>query len=194
MIKGRTIVRDPALKRARALMMLEYKIKNGATAEQIAQEFGVSRETVNRTMSYARKAELLVNFEDKILNELMPEAHEAIKRLLQDTENPVESAKLALELMKGFLPSLNKKQLTGPSGDSDELGRYIEQFRSGHGVLDGEVADGSAQRALPPGPKEAPSEPNAAPGDILSRVLIEPALEESVGEVGIERSESDSEG
>lgn len=153
MKKGAGVLRDPKQRHVRALKMLDFKISTGATQLDVAKEFGVSEQTVHRALSYARKAELVTTIEDKILQDLVPAAHKAILTALKDTENPIESAKIALEVFKGALPGFNRK--TGPvasasGGSEDELARYIRELRGGDGqlTLDGEVSE-SPQRALP---------------------------------------------
>jgi DNA-binding transcriptional ArsR family regulator len=148
MKKGKAIVRNVDERRLRALMMLEHKIKNGVSNAHVAKEFGVSEKTVDRTLSWARKAGLVVKAEDKILQELVPLAHQAIKTALEKGDSDV-----ALEIFKGMLPSFNKKQGPAPGGGNsrDELSSYIETLRAGLGVIEGEVAGSSAERTLPAG-------------------------------------------
>ena len=177
-------LRDPDLRRLRALRMIEMRIK-GKTLKEIGKEFGVCDETVARTLSWAKKAELVVKAEDKILNELVPAAHDAFKRALA-AENPEVAFKAALEIFKGTLPSFSKaKQSNGPTvTDSGSLASYIDSLRNDLS-LDGEVLDGTAA-ALPAGspvrqitagteipPAEGLSEP--APGD---ESPVEPARDE----------------
>lgn len=162
MKKGASIIRDPASQRLRSLMMLEFKIKNGASHEAVAKEFGVSVSTVNRMLSQSKRAELIAGLEDKVLSELMPAAHQAIVDALQDGDaSSIEKAKIGLELFKGAMPGFGKKA-TGPSSDGNELQRYLDQFRNGNGVLEGEVASGAVEgqslRALPPAEAELASQ------------------------------------
>jgi hypothetical protein len=142
---GAAVLRDPASRRLRALMMLECKIK-GMTLPSIAKEFRVSEDTVKSTLSWARKAGLVAQQEDKILSELIPASHNAILDLLTSGESPVEAAKISLEIFKGMLPGFGKKNTVSPAkvSDNDELAAYINQLRGGHpesGVLEGEVAE-----------------------------------------------------
>ena len=131
-------------------MMLQHKLRYGATAPEIAQEFGVSTETVKRELSYAKKAGLIVDAEDRILQELVPSALDSILTALKDTEKPHESAKIGLDLLKGILPSFSKKQGPAAPGDSDdELQRYIASVRAA--AVESEVVN-----ALPPAEAQAP--------------------------------------
>lgn len=146
MNKGGTALRDTQLKRLRALMMLEFKIKNAASNVAVAKQFNVNPKTVERTLSWARRAGIIVDYEDKVLQELMPLAHQALKGAL--AKGNVE---VALEIFKGLLPSFNKKAVNGPTVSSgNELAAYIDQLRGELGVIDGEVLEDSTPRALPP--------------------------------------------
>ena len=167
MKKGASILRDPASRRVKALMMLEFKLKNNATSDTVAKEFGCSVSTVNRMLSQSKRAELIAGLEDKVLSELMPAAHKAIVDALQDGDaSSIEKAKIGIELFKGALPGFGKKA-NGPSSDGNELQRYLDQFRNGEGLLEGEVASGAVEgqplRALPPAEAQ-----DAAPGAVAS--------------------------
>ena len=192
MKKGNAILRDPQLRKLRAIKMLEYKVNNAATNVEIAKAFNVSYDTVERTLSWAKKAQILVELEDKALQELLPAAHEAVKRLLEDTENPVAAAQVALELMKGFMPSMGKKKSDASGGgSSDELSRYINEFRAGEGVLDGQVVGDDDKRTLAAG--EASVAPKGLPAPNLEAETGPTFLAELVEGSG-EGSHGDSEG
>jgi hypothetical protein len=144
MKKGNGIIRDPQQKKLRALLMLEHKVKYTASSQEIATEFNVSIDTVKRTLSWARKAQLSVEVEDRILEELMPLAHEAIKLALGDTEAaPIERAKIALELYKGMVPGFGKKATAASDSAAgvETIADYINQFRTGLGVIDAGTTD-----------------------------------------------------
>lgn len=156
--KTYSLIRDPATRRIKALMMLEYKLKNNASNEQVAEHFNVHPNTVYNMLSQSKRAELIAGLEDKILDQLMPAAHEAIIAALKDGDaSSIEKAKLAIELYKGALPGFGKKA-NGPTSDGNELQRYLDQFRNGEGLLEGELAgqesgravEGEPLRALPP--------------------------------------------
>jgi len=160
MKKGRTILRDPAKIRIRALMMLEHQIRHSASRATIAKEFNVSINTVDRTLSWAKKADLLTKVEDKVLQELVPAAHKAILKALSDEDNPQKAGKLAIDVFKGMVPGFTKvsKGDASPTDPTGELARYVEQLRSDLGVLDGEL-EGDPLSLEP-----AASEAEALPG------------------------------
>jgi DNA-binding Lrp family transcriptional regulator len=143
MRKGDSALNDKDAKRIRALKMLEYKINNGASNLEVADRFGLSVATVGRELSWARRAKLLVNYEDKILEELIPAAHSALKLALTDTDNPQEAAKVAIEIFKGTMPGFKKSKVAAGTAGESELATYIAQLRGEAGrndaIVDGEV-------------------------------------------------------
>lgn len=122
---SRTRMHNPEQRKARALKMLEKRILEGKTTAQIAQDFGVSPYTAQRAMSFAAKGDLLVNFEDTLLRDLVPLAQTAAKMALMEG-NP----KVALEVLKGvgLLRSTHVRTQT-QMAEEDALSRYIAQKR-----------------------------------------------------------------
>lgn len=125
------------------------------------------RNSVERVLSYAEKANLLVKAEDRILEELVPDAIALAKRFMKpktmmDAEGkPVElpptdkEAAIALRLLESALPAFGKKQ--GPQGRStpeeDDLYTYVSKLRN-EMVIDGAatsspVLEGQIQGLLP---------------------------------------------
>lgn len=178
---------DPHQKRLRALLMLRHRIQHGATIKEIAEAFNVSEHTVQRTMSYAKKAQLVVEQEDKIFLELVPAAHNAIKRGLDDTDHPIEAAELGIKVFQHTIPAFQKTDKGIPVDSSDELSRYITEYRSGEGVIDGHTAsvgavEGEPVLALPSAAPSAPAEGLDEPhrGDAAGHLDAESSAE-SVG-------------
>lgn len=151
--------------------MIDMRIK-GATNPEVAKEFGVSTQTVIRTLSWAKKAELMVEAEDKILSELVPAAHKALIRALEGEDSEVASDR-ALEIFKAVLPSFQKKG-ANPSGGSSEsnsdLATHIAQLRERAALrdntTDGELVEPDALVGRTPAllpPAEAPVSPQGLP-------------------------------
>ena len=118
-------LRNPRQKQARAVAMLEQRIMQGKTTEQIAKSFNVAPSTVSRAMSLAAKGDLIISFEDKLHNELLPLAHQALVDALVD-DNLNVKAKVALELYKGA--NLIKRAPVATKAeqqDADDLSAYI---------------------------------------------------------------------
>lgn len=148
-MSSKSSLKDPDLRRLRALGMIDMRIR-GRTNKEVAEAFNVSEDTVVRTLSWAKKAELVVQAEDKILRELVPAATQAIKDVLTGTNDEVK-AKTALDIFKGTLPSFAKgKSSNGSSNpDSGNLASYIETLRNNL-LVDGDVL-GSSNDGLPEG-------------------------------------------
>lgn len=103
------------------MKMLESKIMGNKTNAEIAKDFNVGVDVVKKAMSLAKKGDLIISFEDKLMNELLPLAHEALKGALYDGD-----AKVALEIFKGTnilkkAPTATKTQ----QQDADDLSAYI---------------------------------------------------------------------
>lgn len=118
-------LRDPKAQRARAAKMLEMKILEGKTNKEIAKEFRLSEITVQKAMTLARKGDIVVSFEDKLMNELLPLAHNALIGALQDG-----NVKAALEIYKGAGVIRPHTQVTSAQASSDhDLSAYIVKKR-----------------------------------------------------------------
>lgn len=153
------VIRDPGERRLRALKMVELRVGKSASIQDIAEAFNVSTKTVERTLTWARKAGIIASAEDKALQELVPLAHEALKGALAKGD-----AEIALEIFKNLLPSFSKKNNAPGTQAGDELSSYLNNLRGadGHFVVDGELVDHSAERALPAA--EAPDSPQGDGG------------------------------
>lgn len=155
---GTTLIRDPGLRRLRALRVLERRITGHSLAD-IAKEFNVSRLTVKNILDWAKRADLVASAEDKILSELVPAAHAAILSALKDG-----NAEIALKIFEGTIPSFSKQKPTTPvtvAGD-DDLASYVNQLRSQSGVIDGEVGPTESPLGA-----DSPTEASAAPQRLL---------------------------
>ena len=158
----RMALRDPKQRQARALKMLEMKMMAGKTDAEVAKAFGVNPATVQKAMSLARKGDLVVSFEDKLMNELLPLAHEAMKTALTDG-----NAKIALEVFKGAGIIRPHTGATQPQLRADQdLAAYITRKRH-HALLEEQTIDAEShpteprslpEAAQPPDPTDHPSD------------------------------------
>jgi hypothetical protein len=92
---GKTPLRDKDLRRLRALSMLQRRLA-GMSRSEIAAEFNVKPTTVDNEMDWARKQGLLVNYENQILDQLVPGAIKAVAAAIGKGD-----VKAALEVLKG---------------------------------------------------------------------------------------------
>jgi transposase-like protein len=172
-------LRDPDLRRLRALRIVEMRIR-GKSIPEIAREFGVEDKTVHRDLSWAKKAELVIKAEDKILRELVPAAHKAIAEVFAGVNDEVK-AKTALQIFEKTLPSFSKtpKASGATVAPESDLSTYISSLRDAAGLLDGAVdgdviaddgrtplaslLEGGTFLALPPAEAEASPDSLPAP-------------------------------
>lgn len=119
------MLRDKKQQQARALKMLESKILQGKTAKEIAKDFGVSPQVVHQAMSLAKKADIVVSFEDKLMNELLPLAYEATRAALVEG-----NAKIGMEIMKGAgIVRVNQPTTLVQAHNDHDLAAYITKKR-----------------------------------------------------------------
>jgi L-cysteine desulfidase len=90
-------VMEPKFRRLRAMKMVEGKVMRNKTNRELAEEFHCSVDTVERTLTWAKRADIFATYEDKIVQELIPLAHSAIRDALADG-----NAKIAVEVFKGL--------------------------------------------------------------------------------------------
>jgi transposase-like protein len=190
------VIRDPAEKRLRALMMLEMRLKQAASLEEIAKAFNVAPKTVQKNLTWARKAGLIADAEDKILQELVPAAHEALLKALRDPTNR-DAGKLAIDVFKGTISGFKKEPArTVTATGGDDLDTYLDRLRADNpNILDGETVEGGAQRALPPAPASSTEEGVVSP-DFVAAPMVDDAPEcaPAVGERVSEGTPADAAG
>lgn len=97
--KGKPKLRLPALRKARALSILEGRLQ-GKTLETLAREHNISEATVTRDINYLERQGLLDDARHKVVAELVPEALTAAKKALQGAGDKV-SADMASNVLHG---------------------------------------------------------------------------------------------
>lgn len=115
---------QPAFRRLRAMKMVEGKVLQNKTTKELAADFNVSVDTVERTLSWAAKADIFGNYEDKIVSELVPLAHNAIRQALEEG-----NAKVGLEIFKGLNLLRTGAATPGQRAQDDDLAAYIAAKR-----------------------------------------------------------------
>lgn len=128
-MRAKAYLKDPDLRRARAIQMLALRVK-GFSVREIAAQYKVHPITVERTLTYAKQARLMADYEDQILRELVPEAITAFKTALQGGDTQV-----ALEVFKGMglmlKPNERAKVAPDTASAADDLDAYIHTLRGG---------------------------------------------------------------
>lgn len=130
--------------------MLETKLMDGKTDAEIAKQFGVSIDTTRRALSLAAKGNLLVDFEDRLHQELLPAAHQAVLAALAEG-----NAKIGLEILKGTgVLKTQHLKTQAQQVEDDALGAYILSKRAHtaleEATIDADLFDAPDRPALPP--------------------------------------------
>lgn len=134
----------------RARMIVQKVILEGKTHTETAKEMGISHDTVSRGLAMARKAKIYVDYEQKLYDELVPLAHEAVKMGLEDG-----NAELGLKILQG-VNIVKTKNPAGPRAQEDEDSLYGEIAK----LRDGSVIDVS------------PTQPTGTTADDLHHGLL----------------------
>lgn len=106
--------------------MIERRLKN-VSLVAIGKEFGVSDQTVARSLKWAEKNGLIESFEDQILNDLVPTAMKTLKEAMETGKD----AQVALEVFKGIglFKKHSDKTVATSSGESEDLESYLRNKR-----------------------------------------------------------------
>lgn len=124
------------LKRLQVMMIVQMLLTKNMNYNEIAAKLNMDRETVERRMIWAKKANILVDLENQMMNELVPSGMKAIKTAMEDGD-----AETALELFKclGILkdPRVQKTQVQVQ--EEDELSKAILEAKEKRELLEGTV-------------------------------------------------------
>lgn len=114
-------------KRLRAAELVKKTVLEGKTKKQAAKEMGIHPDTVERTLSWAREANIFVEYEQRLFTELLPLAHDAIKLAIEDGD-----AQVALKIfeMVGFSGKDRSKSKAAQENDEGLYGE-IARLRAG---------------------------------------------------------------
>lgn len=157
--EGKANIRQTKLQDARALAMVQSRI-HGRSLAKIAEEFNVSVDTVQRSLTRAERMDLTARYEDYLVGRLAPLAIGAVEESLRNND-----AAVALKILESI--GLIKKPKDQGKGASEEDGDTWEMYlkmRKPRGT-DGKSAD-----------EEGPAEergPDAGTGDLPSFIEAE---------------------
>lgn len=119
---------NPKDKKLRAIKLINETVLGGKTIKQASKEMGISEDTAQKTMQWARTANLFVDYENRLYDELLPLAHEAIKLALQDGD-----AQVALKIMDNVgLGAQRLKQTKAMEESTEGLYGEIARLRTGN--------------------------------------------------------------
>jgi hypothetical protein len=137
---------DTDIRRVRALAMLQRRMVNIARRD-IATEFNVKEDTVDTEISWAKKQGLVANYENQILNELVPAAIKTVKAAVAAGD-----VKAALEILKGSGVLHTKPAPPGgpPDGGAESLEIYVRKIAPQGEANNGRFQPRVTSNALPP--------------------------------------------
>lgn len=120
-----TNIKDEALRRARALMIIKGRIHSQSN-KSLAKEFNVSEATIATEIDWAKRKGLVASFEDQVLESLVPEAINVFKNALANNDTQA-----ALEVLKGTgilrKPS-DKSSYVQPVQEEESLEIHIKRI------------------------------------------------------------------
>ena len=151
---------DPELKRIRAVHIVHLKTTKGLNNIQVGKELGISRDTVERSLTFAKKAGLFVDYENKIIQEIIPLALEAIKTALKDGDSET-----ALEILRGMnVAGFNKDKAKNPVAEADDsdFHKYISEARKVKQIQEDSIEGTIIENSGLAGLLESTNPPNAA--------------------------------
>lgn len=155
-----------ALLKLRDMAMLQMKLTSGMTHLQLAEHFKVSENTVRRALSREAHKELVEQFEDQLIKELVPTAMKAIKDACDNGD-----AKAALEILKGagILKKQRDMNRIAEGGDGDSLELYLKVKRDKALKATGEGGAAQIGQTASPEHDSAPTDQKAlSAGDGLN--------------------------
>ena len=131
-------VRDYHVRRLAAIEYMKSRVFKGQSNREIAKDHGVSRNTVERTLTWAERAGIFVELEDQLVADIAPVALMTIKHALEHDKN----ADVALEILKGLNILKKNHPITAKEvKDQDDLASYITAARV-QAQLDADTTDG----------------------------------------------------
>lgn len=77
-------MQDPDQKKLRARALIQKIVYEGKSQKQAAAELGISHDTASRTLTWAKQANIFAEYSQRMWDELVPLAHNAIKMELED--------------------------------------------------------------------------------------------------------------
>lgn len=178
-------IRNEQDKKLRAMEIVRRHVIGGEKLKDVATSMKISHDTAQRTLQWARNANLFVQYEQRMFDELLPLAHEAIKLALQDGD-----AQIALKVMEsvGLGPNRLKGQSQAARDDEEGLYGEIQRARSGWTI---DVSPGQRPQAALPAGDQIDVVPS---GWSVGRNDWDEAIETSQVEIGSEDAASEIEG
>lgn len=120
-------MQDLDQKKLRARALIQKIVYEGKTQKQAATELGISHDTVARTLAWARTANIFAEYSQKLWDELIPLAHNAIRMGLEDG-----NADIAIKLYQGtHLLKKEGPKSKGALQEEDDFYGELARIRQG---------------------------------------------------------------
>lgn len=155
-------MQDPDQKKLRARALIQKIVYEGKTQKQAAAELGISHDTAARTLTWAKQANIFNEYQQRMWDELIPRAHDAIKMALEDGD-----ADIAIKLYQGtFMLKKEGPKSKAAVQEEDDFYGELQRIRSGNVITIGagtidetadplDVADGDTVERSVDGTEEA---------------------------------------
>lgn len=172
-------------KKLRARALIQKIVYEGKTQKQAASELGISHDTAARTLSWAKQANIFAEYTQRMWDELVPLAHNAIKLQLEDGNGDI-----AIKIFQGvhLLKKEGPKSKGAMEAEDDFYGE-LARIRQGDVI---NVTPIGGQFDLPPTALiEAADSVDVEDGGILERPIYRA---EEVAETQIPFSFEDPDG
>lgn len=120
-------MQDTDQKKLRARALIQKIVYEGKTQKQAASELGISHDTAARTLSWAKQANIYAEYSQRMWDELVPLAHNAIKMELEDG-----NADIGIKIFQGVhLLKKDGPKSKGAVQEEEDFYGELARIRSG---------------------------------------------------------------
>lgn len=131
--KPRGLLSDPILRKIRGLKIVTALMRPGMTQVRVAEELGLSRDTVRRELKWMKSSGHLAEAEQRLREELVPLALDIFKRNMEKqlSGQGIPDLEAAQAVLKGahVLKGQNAK---GTQDPEDSLEQWLDRRREKH--------------------------------------------------------------
>jgi hypothetical protein len=120
-------MQDQDQKKLRARALIQKIVYEGKTQKQAATELGISHDTAARTLTWAKQANIYAEYSQRMWDELVPLAHNAIRMELEDG-----NADIGIKIFQGVhLLKKDGPQSKGAVQEEEDFYGELARIRSG---------------------------------------------------------------
>lgn len=117
------------LYRVRALEIVKRKVLQNQTHKQIASEMGIHPDTVERSLVWARKANIFKKLEDQMWQEMVPKAMKRVLRELDNEDGDVKTAEKVLYSIGLWKKAASRQESQAEQDDQETLAAWVTAAR-----------------------------------------------------------------